>query len=312
MFHLPDFTFLVELLMCCCVSVVLNCFVKSVPMAKYLRKFFTLAINDIANQYAVPVKSMTGYLLTKHCSRRTDFLNRAVIDSLQLDKDDNVLELGYGRGNGLKYCLDRVVDGNGAVFGIERSPYMEDCARHRFALELAETSKIRLDHAPDLRDLPYPTGVFNHIFHVDLFYFLHQDRMFDICRELYRVLKPGGTMVCGMHFGRLKMLSKWGILEESQWDPLRYMTCLEPAGFVDVKIDYASDRKAGEYQLISSRRPASDKAALEDPDIALRELELRIKKEMLISELMRSRRKLTKEEQSILNDELPIDEVKKS
>ncbi|VDL82323.1 unnamed protein product [Nippostrongylus brasiliensis] len=220
--------------------------------------------------YAVPVKSMTSFFLTKYCAHRTDALNKAVIDSLRLDKDDNVLEIGYGRGNGLKYCMDRMADGDGAVFGVEKSAYMEDCARHRFALELAETAKIRLDHATDLRNLPYPTAVFNHIFHVDI----------------------------------LKKLSEWGLLEESQWDPMRYLSCLEPAGFVDVKIDYKTDKKAGEYQLITSRRPSSDKQ-LDDPDVALRELEMQIKKEMLIAELLKSRRKLTKEEQSILDEDLP-------
>ncbi|VDO37408.1 unnamed protein product [Haemonchus placei] len=247
--------------------------------------------------------------------------------------NDNVLELGYGRGNGLKYCFDRVIDGEGAVFGIERSPYMEDCARNRFILELAETTKIRLDHAPDLRDLPYPPSVFHHIFHVDVFYFIHQDHMFDICKELLRVLKPGGTMACGMHFGRLRKLTKWRLLEESQWDPMRYMMCLEPAGFTNIKVDYKSDRKAGEYQIISCMRPASDKVdyksdrkageyqiiscmrpasdkELEDPDIAMKQLELKIKKEMLISELLKSRRKLTKEELDILNEELPGQEKK--
>ncbi|XGW09720.1 hypothetical protein V3C99_011749 [Haemonchus contortus] len=279
-------------------------------MSKYLRKFYKLAVSDIANQYAIPVKSMTGYALTKYCARKTDFLNRAVIDGLNLGKDDNVLELGYGRGNGLKYCFDRVIDGEGAVFGIERSPYMEDCARNRFILELAETTKIRLDHAPDLRDLPYPPAVFHHIFHVDVFYFIHQDHMFDICKELLRVLKPGGTMACGMHFGRLRKLTKWSLLEETQWDPMRYMMCLEPAGFTNIKVDYKSDRKAGEYQIISCMRPASDKE-LEDPEIAMKQLELKIKKEMLISELLKSRRKLTKEELDILNEELP-GQMKKS
>ncbi|KAK6024462.1 methyltransferase domain protein, partial [Ostertagia ostertagi] len=237
--------------------------------------------------------------------------------------DDNILELGYGRGNGLQYCFDRVVDGDGAVFGIDRSSYMEDCARHRFVLELAETTKIQLDHAPDLRDLPYPPAVFNHIFHVDLYYFIHQDHMFDICKELRRVLKPGGTMVCGMHFGRLKKLTKWGILNETQWDPMRYLMCLEPAGFTDVKVDYKSHNKAGEYQLVSCRRPISDEIAVRSSvKVACTGIGgsrrcneatgIANQKEMLISDLMKSKRKLTKEELSILNEELPVGQAKKS
>ncbi|EPB79741.1 methyltransferase domain protein [Ancylostoma ceylanicum] len=223
---------------------------------------------------------------------------------MPLSIDDKVLELGYGRGNALQYCFDRVADGNGVVFGIDRSPYMQDCALHRFALEIAESGRLRLDHAPDLRNLPYPSGVFNHIFHVDLFYFIHQELMLEVCHELWRVLRPGGTVACGMQFDRLKKLSKWGVLEESQWDPMRYMSCLEPAGFVGVRIDYNSDSKTGEYQLIRARRPETDKA-FEDPDETMRELELQIKKEMMVAELMKSRRKLTKEELRFLDEELP-------
>ncbi|EYB89839.1 hypothetical protein Y032_0227g2819 [Ancylostoma ceylanicum] len=55
-------------------------------MAKYFRKFFTLAVNDLANQYAIPAKSLTGYVLTKYCARRTDRLNKAVVDSLNIQK----------------------------------------------------------------------------------------------------------------------------------------------------------------------------------------------------------------------------------
>ncbi|VDM55016.1 unnamed protein product [Angiostrongylus costaricensis] len=169
--------------------------------------------------------------------------------------NDNVLELGYGRGNALKYCFDKVANGNGAVFGIDRSSYMEDCARYRFALEIAETGKIRLDRAPDLRNLPYPSEVFNHILHVDFYYFIHHEIMPYICKELWRVLKPGGTVICGISFDRLKKLSHWGLLEDSQWDPMRYMIYLEPAGFVDVNIEYKSRSKGNQYQMICARKP---------------------------------------------------------
>lgn len=39
-----------------------------------------------------------------------------------------------------------------------------------------------------------------------------------------------------IYLSRLKNLTKWGILEETQWNPMRYMACLEPIGFTDVKV----------------------------------------------------------------------------
>ncbi|VDN23380.1 unnamed protein product [Cylicostephanus goldi] len=72
-----------------------------------------------------------------------------------------------------------------------------------------------------------------------------------------------------------------------------------------VQIEYKSDAKVGEYQLVRAKRPAEDKA-FENPDETMRELELQIKKEMLIAELLKTRRKLTKEEQEILDEEIPL------
>uniref|UniRef100_A0A1I7XG76 Methyltransf_25 domain-containing protein n=1 Tax=Heterorhabditis bacteriophora TaxID=37862 RepID=A0A1I7XG76_HETBA len=232
-------------------------------MARVFHNYFKLAVNDLAAQLAVPVKSLSGYLLTKRCAAVTDFLNKAVVESLDIGKDDNVLELGYGRGNALKYCLERIQNGNGMVFGIERSSYMEEVTRKRFILEIAETSKLRLDHGIDLCNLPYPTDFISHVFHVDLFYYLHQDKMMNFCSEVLRVLKPKGRVVCGMQFERLRRLSDWGILTDSQWNPMRYMYCLESSGFTDVKtqlfqIDYRRDSRRGEYQLITARKPDVD------------------------------------------------------
>ena len=35
---------------------------------------------------------------------------------------------------------------------------------------------------------------------------------------------------------RLKRLAKYKILEDAEYDPMRYLQCLEPAGFQDVKV----------------------------------------------------------------------------
>ncbi|KIH49804.1 hypothetical protein ANCDUO_20122 [Ancylostoma duodenale] len=66
---------------------------RRISMAKYFRKFFTLAVNDLANQYAIPAKSLTGYVLTKYCARRTDRLNKAVVDSLNIQKGNYISQV---------------------------------------------------------------------------------------------------------------------------------------------------------------------------------------------------------------------------
>ncbi|CAL2031176.1 unnamed protein product [Caenorhabditis brenneri] len=258
-------------------------------ITKLLANTFKLATSDIANQYALPVKSMTGWAVSRYGAKKSRKLNEKIVELMDPGKDDFLFEIGFGRGDAMKMCFDRVKDGRGMVFGVDRSGYMNERATKRFLLEIAETDKIRIDSAVDLRNLPYPTDLFNHVFHVDLFYFLQQKSMVDINRELLRVLKPGGHLTCAMDFKRLKTLTEHGLLEETQWDPMRYLWALEAAEFSDVKIDYHNDPQIGEYQVISARKseiPISD----QDPEELFRKLADDMKKERLAVAMMNDRK----------------------
>ncbi|EFP02227.1 hypothetical protein CRE_25004 [Caenorhabditis remanei] len=258
-------------------------------LTKFLANTFKLATSDVANQYALPVKSMTGAFVSSYGAKKSRRLNEKVVESMGVGKDDFVFEIGFGRGDAMGMCFEKVKEGRGMIFGVERSGYMNERAFKRFVLEIAETDKIRIDSAVDLRNLPYPTDLFNHVFHVDLFYFLQQDSLVDINRELLRVLKPGGTLTCGMQFDRMKKLTEHRILEETQWDPMRYLWALEAAEFSDVKINYHTDPQMGEYQIISARK-STDPLDGQDPEELMKNLAMDMKKERLAVAMMNDKK----------------------
>jgi ubiquinone/menaquinone biosynthesis C-methylase UbiE len=53
-----------------------------------------------------------------------------------------------------------------------------------------------------MRNMPYPTKFFDAIYHIDVFYFWRTADMNELCRELYRILTPGGRLLCGMELNR--------------------------------------------------------------------------------------------------------------
>jgi len=138
-----------------------------------------------------------------------------------------------------------------------------------------------------MKDFPFPNDVLDSIFHVDVFYFWHSADMRGILAELFRILKPGGTLVCGMELSRLRRLEKYDIVRSEQFDPMRYLMHLEPLRFVDVKLEY--DRIAGdrEVQIITAKKPEESEESM-DADLRFKKLEAEIKMRLAMESMLES------------------------
>uniref|UniRef100_A0A0N5ANR2 Methyltransf_11 domain-containing protein n=1 Tax=Syphacia muris TaxID=451379 RepID=A0A0N5ANR2_9BILA len=244
--------------------------------------------------YALPVRSITGFLMSYFNEKRTEDVKFAAVDALNINKDSNVLEIGYGRGNGsfqkymfqgLAIVLDRLRSGKGHAFGIENSLYLEEVTQKRFILEIKDDKVLHLERAILLNTLPYPTDFFDGIFHVDSYYFWGKD-LYPVCHDLWRVLSPGGTMVCGMELNRLRRLEEWGIIQECQYNPIRYLSVLELAGFTNVEMKYLKIDGDREIQLIKASKPES-KPEYFDPQAQLEKLEAEIKRDLLVERMIK-------------------------
>lgn len=102
---------------------------------------------------------MTGNVLTRYWSKKSEPVVLAAINKLNVQcgnyiililfnifcnlifLDETIIELGYGRGDGLKRVYDIIINGKGTIYGLEFSEYMRDVVEHRFAIELVDTYK---------------------------------------------------------------------------------------------------------------------------------------------------------------------------
>jgi ubiquinone/menaquinone biosynthesis C-methylase UbiE len=252
-------------------------------------------VSDLRSQFRCPPKSFTANILTKKWSAETKPLVKTVIEKLNVKPDHNILEIGYGRGNGFPYLFEKFKDGKGWVFGLECSPYMEEVVRKKYAVEIQEDGILFLDHIENIANLPYPNNTFNGIYHVDVFYFWQLDGMKQIVQEFLRILKPGGSLICGLEMERLKKLEKRKVLQEAEYNPMRYVQYLDPAGFKDVSITYEKPTPSSsrEFILISATKPSLTEDDL-DPDKKMEKLELMIKEKLALESLVKSKNAMSR------------------
>lgn len=117
--------------------------------------------------------------------------NTAAVGALAPRPGDRVLEIGFGRGVGLRHVLA----GPAAhVTGIDLSEELVARARRVFAADVAR-GRLRLEHGT-VETMPFADASFDGVFSVNCIYFWADPvRGLD---EVCRVLRRGGTIVLGV------------------------------------------------------------------------------------------------------------------
>jgi arsenite methyltransferase len=114
----------------------------------------------------------------------------AAVDAAQVPRGGVAADIGFGGGLGLQLLLDGIGD-DGVVHGIEIADEMLRRAKSKFGGD----ARLRLSRG-SLTELPLDDGSVDALITVNTVYFISE--LDAACRELARVLRPGGRAVIGI------------------------------------------------------------------------------------------------------------------
>lgn len=144
--------------------------------------------HEIGRQLARPTGALgllTGFLMAR--VNRAPY--RLALDALSPSRQDEVLEIGFGPGDGLAELTRRV--GRGSVFGLDGSPQMLRRAARRNRRAVASGHLILA--RGDFSHLPWSAARFDRVLAVNVAYFFDAEGR--AASEIHRVLRPGGRAV---------------------------------------------------------------------------------------------------------------------
>ncbi|VIO88300.1 regulatory protein, putative [Brugia malayi] len=257
----------------------------------------TKIIRLFRHKLTTPNDAADGLYMSGLLAWKSPFLLNAVVDALNISPNDEVLELGIGFGDGVLRSYKRVKEGKGTIYTVDRWTSLFGAVRGRFPKNALEDKRI----VSDAKLLPFNNDFFDKIFHVHSPYFWASDLPATLT-EIIRVLKPGGIFLCGMDLKKLELLEKGKLIRRRQFDPIRYIFELEPAGFEDIRMEYIKGMTSKEYQLIFAKKPLEIKE-LRNPDKVAAYLKNKLMKEYIIERGIDEGHSLVEIEQGFLHDE---------
>jgi arsenite methyltransferase len=146
----------------------------------------------IARQLGHP-EGIRGRLTASGLNRGNRAVVLAAVAATGLDAGQEVADIGFGGGLGLRSLLDRVGP-DGHVHGVELSDTMLAVARRRFRDDVA-AGRLSL-HAGDLIELPLESGSLDAAITVNTVYFV--ENLEQAFAEMARALRPDGRVVIGV------------------------------------------------------------------------------------------------------------------
>jgi ubiquinone/menaquinone biosynthesis C-methylase UbiE len=144
-------------------------------------------IKYIAKQFGKP-EGFGGILSTFVMNLLNRKLYRSIIEILQIDKNDTILDIGFGNG----FLLNKIAKRKPKkMFGIEISRDMIFAANKRNKSYISD-KKMELIEA-DVQHLPYSDASIDKIYTVNTVYFWKNTKVG--FNEILRVLKPNGLFI---------------------------------------------------------------------------------------------------------------------
>jgi len=120
-------------------------------------------------------------------------LNDLMYESLSIQRNDHILEIGFGTGKLIKKIAARL--DNGIVEGIDFSDSMVAIAQKKNRTHI-KNGKVMI-HLGDFDEHPFEANAFDTIFSVNTIYFWKNPEI--TISKICRILKPGGKVLIGFH-----------------------------------------------------------------------------------------------------------------
>jgi ubiquinone/menaquinone biosynthesis C-methylase UbiE len=146
-------------------------------------------LSAVAGQLGRP-HGILSPLVARALNRGNEKTIVAAVDAAHIEPGGVVADIGFGGGIGLQLLLEGIGD-DGVVQGIEIADEMLRRAKSKFGGD----TRLRLSRG-SLTELPLDDGSVDALITVNTVYFISE--LDPACRELARVLRPGGRAVIGI------------------------------------------------------------------------------------------------------------------
>jgi arsenite methyltransferase len=202
----------------------------------------------MARQLCKPSGWFGSLVISHGMNRGNRRITDRALELLEIRPDDQLLEIGFGGGIGLKAALQRL--DKGAITGIDLSPDMVRSAERRFRREIADgRARVQIG---DIAHLPYSDATFDRVFTINTIYFWPDTT--EGLGQIQRVLKKGGRAAIGLR-SREKM--QWSGFDREGYRlfaPQEVLEFMQTTGFCGLRLDHRyQDRVYDDVVVVGTR-----------------------------------------------------------